>query len=118
MNAKKLRKNLTLLRERLTGQRASQSETLASESGRFTARAPSHMAEQASEAQELDMIVSRLNSVSETIALIDDALDRLDAGQFNVCEECGNEIGERRLTVQPWARLCVQCQRKLEEEQS
>lgn len=118
MKADKLRRNLMALRERLTGRRTSQRQTLASDSGRFTARAPSHMAEQASEEQELDMIVSRLNSVSETIALIDDALDRLDAGQFNVCEECEGEIGERRLTVQPWARLCVKCQRKLEEEQS
>ncbi len=74
------------------------------------------MAEQASDEQELDMMVSRLNASSETLAEIDDAIGRIDAGQFNVCEECRGEIGERRLAVQPWARLCVKCKRKLEEE--
>ncbi len=116
MNAETLKHTLTLLRERLTGQRSSQRRTLAAESGRFSAKAPNHMAEQAAEAQELDMLVSRLNSSSATLALIDDALDRLDAGQFNVCGDCGMEIGERRLTAQPWATLCVACQRLAEEE--
>ncbi len=116
MKADQARRNLLALRERLTGQRSSQRKTLASDSGRFTARAPNHMAEQASESQELEMLASRLSSTSESIALIDDAIDRIDAGQFNVCEECGGEIGERRLTAQPWARLCIKCQRALEEE--
>lgn len=119
MTPDKLRKNLMALRERLTGQQATiQRDALNSESGRFIARAPINMAEQASEEQELDMIVSRLNSTGETLAEINDALDRLDAGDFNTCEDCKGEIGERRLTVQPWARLCVKCQRKAEEEQS
>lgn len=112
-----LRKNLTALRERLTdSQAAIQRDGLKSKSGRFTARAPTSMAEHASDEQALDMMVSRLNSSSQTVAMIDDAIRHLDAGKFNVCEECGEEIGERRLTVQPWAVMCVKCQRKLEEE--
>ncbi len=116
MTAEQLRKNLLALRERLTTSQASQRDSLTSESGRFTARAPINMAEQASDEQELDMMVSRLNASSETLAEIDDAIGRIDAGQFNVCEECKSEIGERRLAVQPWARLCVKCKRKLEED--
>ncbi len=116
MKADQARRNLLALRERLTGTRSSQRMTLASDSGRFAARAPNHMAEQASEAQELDMLASRINSTSESIALIDDAIDRIDAGHFNVCEECKGEIGERRLKAQPWARLCIDCQRKAEGE--
>ena len=119
MNPDKLRNNLLAIRNRLTDSQATiQRDNLGSESGRFTARAPINMAEQASEEQELDMLVSRINASSETIAQIDSALDRLDAGKFNTCDECGQEIGERRLTVQPWASLCVKCQRKLEEERS
>lgn len=115
MNPEKLRKNLVALRERLTSDQATSRDNLKHESGRLTARAPINMAEQASEQQELDMMVSRINASSEALADIDEAIDRIDAGQFNVCEECKAEIGERRLVIQPWAKLCVKCQRKTEE---
>ncbi len=118
MTPEKLRKNLIALRDRLTDSQASQRDTLTSESGRFAARAPINMAEHASEEQELDMMVSRLNASSQTLSAIDEAIGRIDAGEFNVCEECKGEIGERRLSVQPWASLCVACQRKAEEELS
>lgn len=117
LTPEKLRNNLLAIRDRLTNQQASiQRDALNSESGRYTARAPINMAEQASEEQELDMMVSRINASSETLAEIDDALGRLESGHFNECEECRKEIGLRRLAVQPWARLCVSCKRKLEEE--
>lgn len=117
MTPKKLRNNLEALRQRLANSQATiQRESLSSESGRFTARAPMNMAEQASDEQELDMMVSRLNASSETIAMIDDALRRLDEGKYNVCGECGKEIGDRRLEIQPWAEFCVKCQKKLEED--
>lgn len=119
MTPEKLKQNLLALRDRLTNQQVSiQRGTLQSESARLSARAPINMAEQASDEQELDLMASRLTASSETLAEINDALERLDAGQFNVCEECDKEIGMRRLEVQPWARLCVSCKRKLEEEQS
>lgn len=115
MTPERLRKNLVALRERLTSDQAASRDSLKHESARLSARAPINMAEQASEQQELDMMVSRINASSEALADIDDAIDRIDAGQFNICEECKQEIGERRLTIQPWAKLCVKCQRKTEE---
>ena len=119
MNLEKLRHRLIGLQERMGDrQRSIQMDALKSESGRFAARAPSHLAEQASDEQELDMMASRLTASSEALAEIQEALDRLDAGKFNLCEECGGEIGLRRLEIQPWARLCVVCQRKMEEEPS
>ena len=46
---------------------------------------------------------------------IKDALDRIDSGEFGVCEECGEEIGEARLKARPVTTLCINC--KMEEEQ-
>lgn len=46
---------------------------------------------------------------------IKDALDRIDNGDFGVCEECGDEISEARLKVRPVTTLCINC--KMEEEQ-
>ena len=119
MTPEKLRKNLLALRDRLASQQETiRRDALDTDSGRFTARAPINMAEQASDEQELDMMASRLTASSETLAEIDEALDRLDAGQYNICEECKQEIGERRLAIQPWTKLCAKCKRKLEEEAS
>lgn len=46
---------------------------------------------------------------------IADAFRKLDAGTYGTCEECGNEIDEKRLKVMPFARLCIECKRKQEE---
>lgn len=119
MTPEKLRARLLALRERLSSQQGSiQRGGLNAESGRYTSRTSINMAEHASDEQELDMIASRLTASTETLGEIKDALDSLDAGRFNVCEECGKEIGLRRLEIQPWARLCVDCKRRLEEENS
>lgn len=117
MTPEKLRANLLALRERLSTQRDSiHRGGLNSESGRYTSRTSINMAEHASDEQELDMMASRITASSETLGEIKDALEHLDAGHFNVCEECGKEIGLRRLEIQPWARLCVECKRRIEEE--
>lgn len=46
---------------------------------------------------------------------IKDAIDRIENGDFGVCEECGEEISEARLKVRPVTTLCINC--KMEEEQ-
>ena len=46
---------------------------------------------------------------------IKDALERIDTGEFGVCEECGDEISEARLKVRPVTTLCINC--KMEAEQ-
>jgi len=42
------------------------------------------------------------------------ALDRIHAGTFGECEECGAHIGESRLKARPTATQCIHC--KEEEE--
>jgi DnaK suppressor protein len=41
---------------------------------------------------------------------IQDALERLKAKEYGVCEECGDPIPEQRLRLYPAARFCVRCQ--------
>lgn len=47
---------------------------------------------------------------------IDGAIRRIDAGVFDVCEECGGRIGKERLQALPQATLCVCCQERLERD--
>ena len=47
---------------------------------------------------------------------IEGAIRRIDAGTFDVCEECGGGIGRERLRALPHATLCVRCQEGLERD--
>ena len=40
---------------------------------------------------------------------IDQAVERLDAGTYGVCETCGARIGDGRLEARPVARTCIRC---------
>ncbi len=40
---------------------------------------------------------------------IEDALQRIDEGEYGYCEGCGVEIGVRRLEARPTATLCIDC---------
>ncbi len=48
------------------------------------------------------------------IRKIDDAIRRLDNDDYGFCDQCGTEIGIRRLEARPTATLCVDC-KSLEE---
>lgn len=48
---------------------------------------------------------------------IDEALARIDDGEFGVCESCGEEIGRERLIARPVATLCIGCKQAQEEAQ-
>lgn len=47
---------------------------------------------------------------------IDAALERLDEGVVDECEECGSEIGFERLMARPVTTLCIEC--KADREQN
>ncbi len=46
---------------------------------------------------------------------IDDALEKIEDETYGACEECGEDIGKKRLKVIPFARYCIRCQSELEK---
>lgn len=46
---------------------------------------------------------------------IDDALRKIDQGSYGICEECSEEISEKRLKIMPAANLCIDCQENKEK---
>lgn len=42
------------------------------------------------------------------------AIERLDAGTYGLCENCGNPIGKARMQAFPRATLCVECKQQQE----
>jgi RNA polymerase-binding protein DksA len=50
----------------------------------------------------------------ETLDAVEEALKRLEAGDFGRCEECESWILKARLEAIPFARNCIECQRAQE----
>ena len=46
---------------------------------------------------------------------IDRALVRIDDGTYGTCDACGRQIALERLRAVPWAALCIDDQRRLEQ---
>lgn len=51
------------------------------------------------------------------IAKIKDALERLEVGTYGICEECGEDISEKRLRARPVTTLCIDCKKKQENQE-
>lgn len=51
---------------------------------------------------------------SETLNKVNDALVRLERGDYGFCYECGEEIGEKRLRALPFAVRCKDCEQARE----
>jgi RNA polymerase-binding transcription factor len=47
---------------------------------------------------------------SETLTKVNDALVRLEHGNYGYCFECGEEIAEKRLRALPFAVRCKDCE--------
>jgi DnaK suppressor protein len=52
------------------------------------------------------------DGAQQTLVEIDAALRRIDDGSYGTCELCGKPIGTERLRALPWARLCIDDQRR------
>ena len=48
----------------------------------------------------------------DTLADVDAALGRIEAGTYGVCESCGSVISDARLEAMPAASRCIDCASK------
>jgi len=60
------------------------------------------------------VLFEQFRSSGVTLEQIQRALERIEEGSYDRCEECEGEIGEARLTALPFATHCIGCKRKLE----
>ena len=58
--------------------------------------------------EELEFALVQMKS--ETLNKINDALVRLEQGDYGYCFDCGEEIGEKRLRALPFAVRCKDCE--------
>lgn len=48
---------------------------------------------------------------------IDEALERITANTYGICEDCGEEIPYKRLKARPVTTLCIRCKTAQEEQE-
>jgi RNA polymerase-binding protein DksA len=77
---------------------------------------PFHLADLGTDAFEQEVSANLYENEGQLLEQIRAALARIDQGTFGRCQECGQEIGARRLQALPYTAYCIACARKLEEE--
>ncbi len=64
--------------------------------------------------RELDIGLEQ--SERQHLEEVEAALQRLDAGTYGICVECGQPIGPERLEALPWTTHCIRCQQRVDAE--
>jgi DnaK suppressor protein len=67
-------------------------------------------ADMAANAYTKELLVSMSANDRRLLELIDEALERIEAGEYGDCVHCGEPVQEKRLEAVPWARHCLRCQ--------
>jgi len=75
-----------------------------------------HQADAGSDASDRDFALSLLSQEQEAVYEIEEALKRVDAGTYGICEMSGKQIPHARLEAIPFARFTVECQTQIEKQ--
>jgi DnaK suppressor protein len=76
--------------------------------------APGDQLDDASQNQQTEFQAGLIDMSERRLGAILRTFDRLDDGQYGICEECGEQISFERLRVIPTAVHCLECQSQLE----
>ncbi|MDQ3098465.1 MAG: TraR/DksA C4-type zinc finger protein [bacterium] len=62
-----------------------------------------------------ERVASQVASLRNSIVRIESALVRIKNNTFGICEACGKEIEETRLSIMPLASLCLSDEKSIEK---
>lgn len=78
---------------------------------------PGDYLDEASRTQNIELNYVLNDRDRQELRSIEEALERIEAGSYGECEDCGGPIEPRRLEILPFAVLCVACQEEREVQQ-
>lgn len=67
-------------------------------------------ADMAANAYTKELLISMSANDRKLLQLIDEALERVEKGEYGDCVNCGEPVSEKRLDAVPWTRYCLKCQ--------
>ena len=115
---------LLALRSRIRGDvRQMTSEALEMNGDGTESKSPTHLAELGTETYEQDFALRQVENEQELLDEIGEALERIADETYGICAGCREAgkspakavIPKPRMRVIPYARNCVECERKREE---
>ncbi len=66
-------------------------------------------AEQISERENDEVLDEIHHEAKAELSLVCQALQRIDAGRYDVCDSCAQTIAPARLTALPYTTKCIEC---------
>ncbi|MES2705484.1 MAG: TraR/DksA C4-type zinc finger protein [Verrucomicrobiota bacterium] len=75
-----------------------------------------HQADAGTDAYDRDFALSLLSQEQDALYEIEEALKRVEAGTYGICEMSGKRIPQARLEALPFARFTIECQQQYEKE--
>lgn len=75
-----------------------------------------HQGDAGSDAYDRDFALSMLSQEQDALYEIDEALKRIDAGNYGICEMSNKLIPQARLEAIPFTRYTVECQAQIEKQ--
>src|SRR5450631_1624595 len=61
-------------------------------------------------ALDRELAILNVDRESSLLREVNEALDRMQDGNFGTCIECEESINPKRLAAVPWASRCIHCQ--------
>ncbi len=86
--------------------------SIADELGDIVTAGDGNLGDTATATYDRELDESLEEGAQQTLAAIADALRKIEDGTYGTCEVCGQPIAPGRLAAIPWARLCIDDQRK------
>ncbi|NBU40685.1 MAG: TraR/DksA family transcriptional regulator [Planctomycetia bacterium] len=117
MKAAELREfkaSLEALRARLRGDVETMAEAALRHANGDLSTMPIHMADIGSDAFEQEFTLSLMANEEDTLEQVEQALGRIRARKFGICEDCEGVIARKRLEAIPFASVCIRCAEKRE----
>ena len=107
-------RDLTRVKEQLEERKREIQEQLNDVAGDLRQELDNFPEDQAIQIEQEEVPRAREASLYEELTKIDNALIRIHEDEYGKCENCGKEIGEKRLEAIPYAGLCINCAEELE----
>lgn len=113
------KETLLTMRARLRGDLSAMADSALkrtrSESSGDLSSMPIHMADIGSDNFEQEFTLSLMENDGGTLEQIEDALERIEAGTYGACVECGGRILKTRLNAIPYTPHCIKCASELQQ---
>jgi RNA polymerase-binding transcription factor DksA len=111
----KLEELAARLRGDVTGLRAEALRKAGGEAGGNLSNAPLHPADLGTDNFEQETSLGLLELQGQTLGEVTAALERIRAGTYGKCQECGQPISRGRLEALPYTPYCIECAQEMQQ---